>query len=123
MTCSASTNDAAAAAAAAQQQQAATSAAAAAQQAQATQNALTEQTNALRDQTSIARQSADAALTQQKKALAVSEAALIPTIDSESARVAGESRQRKLTSTSPFGIGLQRKLGSAPTGFRVLSGS
>ena len=111
-----SANDAAAASAAQQQRDAAAAAA-------VTQTALTEQTNALRDQTAIARQSADDALAQQKKALAVSEAALIPTIDSESARVAGENRQRKLTSTSPFGIGLQKKLGAAPTGFRVLSGS
>lgn len=95
---------------------------AAAQSAAATQQALNAQTAALQDQTAIARQSADAALAQQKKALAASEAALIPTIDSESARVAGENRQRKLQSTSPWGIGLQKKLGSAPVGFRVLSG-
>ena len=108
-------NDAAAAAAAQQQQQALASAA-------ATQTAMTEQTTALRQQTAIAQQSADQALASQKKALAVSEAALIPTIDSESARAAGEARQRKLQSSSPFGIGMQKKLGSAPTGFRVLSG-
>ncbi|UZE47922.1 hypothetical protein ONR75_24100 [Rhodopseudomonas sp. P2A-2r] len=118
-----SANEAAAANAASQQQASRDSAAAAARQAAATEAAMAEQTNALRQQTDIARQSADAALAQQKKALAVSEAALIPTIDSESARVAGESRQRKLQSTSPFGIGLSRKLGTAPTGFRVLSGS
>lgn len=95
---------------------------AAAASAAATQQALTEQTNALKAQTLQAQQSADAALAQQKKALAVSEAALIPTIDSESARVAGEIRQRKLQSKSPFGIGMQKKLGAAPVGFRVLSG-
>lgn len=85
--------------------------------------ALEEQTVALREQTAIAQRSSDAALQAQKKALAASEASLIPTMDSESARVAGESRQRKLQSTSPWGIGLQKKLGAAPTGFRVLSGS
>lgn len=88
----------------------------------ATRQALDEQTTALREQTAIAQRSSDAALEAQKKALAVSEAALIPTIDSESARVAGENRQRRLQQTSPWGIGQQKKLGSAPVGFRVLSG-
>jgi hypothetical protein len=95
---------------------------ASAQQAAATQSALTEQTNALKASTALAQKTADDALATQKKALAASEAALIPTIDSESARVAGETRQRKLQSTSPWGIGMQKKLGAAPVGFRVLSG-
>lgn len=97
-------------------------AAAAASQAAATQQALNEQTTALREQTAIARQSADASLAAQKKALQVSEAALLPNTDSESAVVAGENRQRRLKSSSPWGIGLQKKLGAAPVGFRVLSG-
>lgn len=98
-------------------------AAAASQQSAATQQALNAQTDALRSQTALAQKSADDALASQKKALALSEASLIPTIDSESAKVAGENRQRKLQSTSPWGIGLQKKLGAPPTGFRVLSGS
>ncbi|MFA6267644.1 MAG: hypothetical protein WC670_18250 [Pseudolabrys sp.] len=94
----------------------------AAASAESSRRALDEQTTALREQTAIARQSADAALAEQKRALAVSEAALIPTIDSESARVAGENRQRKLTTNSPWGIGAQKKLGTPPVGFRVLMG-
>lgn len=92
------------------------------QGAAATQAALTEQTNALKTSNAIAQKAADDALASQKAALLKSEAALLSPLDSESAKAAGESRQRKLQSTSPFGIGLQKKLGAAPTGFRVLSG-
>ncbi|NUU41385.1 hypothetical protein [Tardiphaga robiniae] len=94
----------------------------AAASAASTQLALTEQTNALKASNAIAQKAADDALASQKAAIAKSEAALLSPLDSESARVAGENRQRKLQSTSPFGIGLSKKLGAAPTGFRVLSG-
>lgn len=100
----------------AQQQQAAATAA-------ATQQALNEQTNALRAQTAIAQKSADDALAAQKAAVARSEAALIPLTDSESARKAGENRQRKLQISSPFGVGLKKNLGAADVGFRVLTGA
>lgn len=89
---------------------------------EAAQTALTEQTNALKTQNAIAQKSADDALIGQKKALAVSEAALMPNMDSESARAASDTKQRKLQMSSPWGIGMQKKLGAAPVGFRVLSG-
>ncbi len=88
----------------------------------AIQKSLTEQTNALKAQTDNAQKATDAALAAQKAALLKSDAALIPNIDSESARTAQDTRKRKLQSTSPWGIGLQNKLGAAPTGFRILSG-
>lgn len=83
---------------------------------------LDEQTNALKQQTAIAQRASDDALATQKAALLQSEAALMPNIDSESARAAQDTRKRKLQASSPWGIGLQTKLGAAPTGFRVLSG-
>lgn len=88
----------------------------------AIRQSLDEQTNALRQQTAIAQAASDNALRAQKAALLQSEAALMPNIDSESARSAQDTRKRKLQTTSPWGIGLQNKLGAAPTGFRVLSG-
>lgn len=89
----------------------------------AIQQALTEQTAALREQTAFAQKSADDALASQKAALRQAEASLMPAIDSESVRQAQDSQKRKLQTSSPFGIGLQKKLGAAPVGFRVLSGS
>jgi hypothetical protein len=65
----------------------------------------------------------DAARAAQKKALAVSEAALIPTIDSESARAAGDDRQRKLQAHRPFGHRPAEKCSARRRrAFRVLSG-
>ncbi|KQW22140.1 hypothetical protein ASC80_01715 [Afipia sp. Root123D2] len=89
----------------------------------AIQQSLDQQTAALKKSNAIAQAAADTALTAQKAAIAKSEAALMPAIDSESVRSSQDNQRRKLQAASPFGIGLQKKLGAAPTGFRVLSGS
>lgn len=85
---------------------------------------LTSATQALTDQTKAATDASNAALAAQQKADADAAAASVPVIDSESARQAGEDRQRKLQAGNvSFGIGLPSQLGAAPVGFRALSGN
>lgn len=62
----------------------------------------------------------DRVLQQQKDAAAAAAAAMTPVADSESARQAAESRQRKLIAASP-GRGAA-KTGDAPLGYRFLMG-
>lgn len=69
-----------------------------------------------------AQSTADAALKAQQDANLIAAAANVPTIDSESARAAGDTQRRKLLSGSSFGIGLPAQLGAPPVGFRLLSG-
>lgn len=87
------------------------------------QQELSKQTDLLRQQQADAQKAASDALDAQKAATAQAEAAMIPQSDNESVRRARDDRARTLKQSSPFGIGLQKKLGSAPVGFRVLSGS
>lgn len=89
----------------------------------AIERALQEQTDTLREANARAEKAAADALAFQKEAQARAEAALVPLNDSESVRSARDIRQRALADSSPYGIGLSKKLGAPPTGFRVLSGS
>jgi hypothetical protein len=66
----------------------------------------------------------DAVLADQKLANEKSAAASVPAVDSEAARLAADSRLRKLLSAGAFGVkaGL-KNLGDAPIGFRNATGA
>lgn len=78
----------------------------------------------LAEQNKIAQDSAAAALEAQKDAQARATAASVPLADSESARLASEARMRKLiAANAPLVNAGKLKLGDAPVGYRMLSGS
>lgn len=78
-------------------------------------------TAALTAQTAATTEASNRALQLQKDALAASTAAATPVQDSESARQAGEDKMRKLLAQNGPTTG-NTTLGSAPVGYRMLTG-
>lgn len=78
-------------------------------------------TSALNEQAAQTKAASDQALAMQKTALQAASAAATPVQDSESARVAGEDRMRKLLAQQGPTTG-NPLLGSPPVGYRMLTG-
>jgi hypothetical protein len=92
---------------------------------QQTQNQIAQDTLTFaKDTQAQARATSDAALADQRKANDIAKAASVPAIDSEAARIAADSRLRKLLSAGAFGVkaGL-KNLGDAPIGYRPATGA
>lgn len=89
------------------------------------QTAAQERTAAAQEtQAEIAQQSANDALAAEKSAQQQAAAAATPAVDNESAARAADDRMRKLIAAGVGGIrNSQKFLGSAPVGYRVLTGS
>lgn len=66
---------------------------------------------------------ASRSLDLQKTAIANAAATAVPAADSESARLAGEARMRRLIAASGGASSGKNYLGAAPTGYRMLTGA
>lgn len=79
-------------------------------------------TDALNKQSAATLEASNRALQMQKDALAAATAAATPVQDSESARVAGEDRMRKLLAANGGANTGNPLLGTPPVGYRMLTG-
>lgn len=79
-------------------------------------------TSAIAAQTDALTAATDAASQATKNAQLQAEAAARPLTDSESARQASDDQLRKTLAGGIYGIGMPQTTGSAPVGYRLLSG-
>lgn len=80
-------------------------------------------TAAITAQTAALTASTEAATTATRNAQLQAEAAATPPTDSESSRQASDDQLRKTLAGGVYGIGMPATTGSAPVGYRLLSGS